>query len=153
MPNIYIGIATTFLNTCRSVGGAVATTIYTTILTNYIQEHEGKNIAEAAIHAGLSPQYVPALAGALATQNITALALIPGVTPLIVGVSVAAIKETLVKGFRLVFYASLAFGSFGILCALFTKNVDQYMTNEIDVRMEEKGIFNRGPRDEAEQVG
>ncbi|KAF2817439.1 MFS general substrate transporter [Mytilinidion resinicola] len=66
LPNSYIGIATAFFNTCRSVGGAVATTVYSTILNNYIKEHEGVNIAEAAVHAGLNIQYVPVLAEALA---------------------------------------------------------------------------------------
>ncbi|KAF2502514.1 trichothecene efflux pump [Lophium mytilinum] len=149
LPPSYIGIATTFLSTCRSVGGAIATTVYTTILTNYIKEHEGTNIAEAAVKAGLNIQYVPALAGALAAQNQTALALVPGVTPLIIEVSVAAILHTLVKAFRLVFYTSLAFGSFGILCALCTKSVDQYMTKDIDVAVERKGPLAHESRHEA----
>jgi hypothetical protein len=148
LPSIYIGVATAFLNTTRSVGGAIATTVYTTILTNYIKEHEDTNIAKAAVSAGLDIQNGPLLAGALAAQNQTALAMVPGVTPLVIEVSITAIKMIFVIGFRLVFYTILAFGGFGVLCALWTKSVDQYMTKDIDVGIEKKGILSQRARHE-----
>jgi hypothetical protein len=148
-PHSYIGVATAFVNTCRSVGGALATTIYTTILENYVKDHVATNIATAALQAGLPSQSVPYLVEAIVAENQTALISIPGITPAIIGAASITSKETLVRGFRLVYLVSLAFGGVGVIASLLSRNVDKFKTKEIEITVGRQGLLTHEDEEQA----
>jgi hypothetical protein len=134
VPHQYVGIAMGIVITARNVGGSVATTIYSTILTNELGKKLGPYIATALAKAGLPLAQIPAVTGAIATSNAIALAEVP---PAILGAGAYALKIAYCDSFKVVYLVSIAFGVIGIVCAGFTMNVGQFMTDKVDVRLDE----------------
>jgi hypothetical protein len=118
------------------VGGAVATTIYVSILDNSLKTHLGTNIGTALVKAGLPLQDVPAVAGALATGNLTSPALALA-SPSVLEAGAYAIKVTYSNAFRIVYLVSIAFGVLGTIAAAFSVNVGHLMVGKVDIRLEE----------------
>jgi MFS family permease len=107
-PKELIAITSGLMIGMRSVGGAVGIAIFNAIFTDQMG-HLGDNIAGAAIPAGLPPSSVGDFITNLAGQNQTGLALVPGVTPQIIGAGVDALLNTYSNGFRYVWVAAGAF--------------------------------------------
>jgi len=78
-------------------------------------KHLGTNVAKAAIQAGLPQASVPDFIGALTSQNETALGLVEGVNPEIIGAGAGALLDTYAKGFRNVWSAAAAFVALGAI--------------------------------------
>lgn len=136
IPHQYIGVAMGLVITARNVGGSIATTIYTVVLSNNLKSHLGLNIATALAKAGLPLADIPAVTEALATQNVTSPAFsLANTTQLEAGIY--AVKVSYTDAFRLVYLISIVFGGLGILCAFWTKNFGHLMTRQLDVRLEE----------------
>ena len=76
----------------RVNGGAVGIAIFNAIFTDEMA-HLGDNIAAAVIPAGLPPSSVGDFITNLAGQNNTGLALVPGVSPPIIGAGVGALLD------------------------------------------------------------
>jgi hypothetical protein len=60
----------------------------------------GKQIAPRVLALGFNPQYLGAFIGALASQNIPAVAQIPGVTPQIIGAGVVGLKTAFIQSIK-----------------------------------------------------
>ena len=136
VPHQFIGVAMGIVITTRNVGGAIATTIYITILSNYLTAHLGVNIAEALVKAGLPVADVPAVTYALATGNATSPAL--GLaSPAALGAGILALKNSYIGAFRLVFLVSITFGVVGTACAMGTRNFGDKMTRKLDVVLDQ----------------
>jgi hypothetical protein len=52
------------------------------------------------------------------------------------GAGILAFKLTYRDAFKLIFLVSIAFGVVGTVCALFSQNVGQFMTNKVDVQLD-----------------
>jgi hypothetical protein len=136
IPHQYIGVAMGLVITARNVGGSIATTVYTVVLSNNLKSHLGLNIATALAKAGLPLADIPAVTEALATQNVTSPAFgLANLAQLEAGIY--AVKVSYADAFRLVYLVSIAFGGLGILCAFWTKNFGYLMTRQVDVILEE----------------
>jgi hypothetical protein len=98
----------------RFAGGAVAISIYTTILTNVQGSYMKKLVPPAAIAAGLPEGSVAALMAALPVGS-AALALVPGISTDIALAAAGAFQESYVHGLRTTALSSLAFGILGII--------------------------------------
>ena len=120
----------------RSLGASIAFAIYTAIF-NAKLSNLGNNIAANVLPLGLSPKVLPDFIGALAGNNQTALAGIPGVTPQIIGAGVAGLRHTYLLGFRYVWVCA------GVLCfvaaigACFIINPKADFTMHVDAPLEE----------------
>jgi len=136
VPHQYIGVAMGIVITARNVGGSIATTIYTTILTNQLAKKLGPYIAKALAKAGLPLAQIPGVTEALATQDATSPAF-AGVSPEIIGAGVHGLKSAYADSFKIVYLVSIAFGVLGTICAMWTMNVGKYMTNKVDVKLDE----------------
>jgi len=158
----YIGVATALVTTARSVGGSVATAIYTSILKNKLPTFIPKYMALPLAMAGVPPASLPAVIGALSTgQGLEALATL---TPAQLEVGIYGLKESYAHSFRIVYLVTIAFGVLGTIAVSFTANVDQFMTRKVDIKLEEgvhvhgqvdtgKGhIIRHGPHGEKEFV-
>jgi hypothetical protein len=136
VPHQYLGVAMGLITTFRYVGGSVGATIYQTILSNELAANLGKNVATALATAGVPLADIPALAGAIATGNTTSPAL-AAASPAALGAGVLALKLTYVHAFRIIYLVSIAFGVLGTVCAAFTRNIGEFLTNKVDVRLDE----------------
>jgi hypothetical protein len=125
-----------FVTTARNVGGSVATTIYTTILTNELGKRLGVDIATALAKAGLPLAQIPGVTEAIATGNLTSPAL-AGVSLEILGTGAYGLKIAYSNSFKIVYLVSIAFGVIGAICAMWTQNMGKFMTNKVDVRLDE----------------
>jgi hypothetical protein len=139
VPHEFIGIASALLITARTVGGPVATTVYSVILENDIKDRGAHSIATALVEAGLPlPTVLDVLTALLAGDPTSpALASAAKTNPLAVFAGVIALKEAYSKAFRLVYFVSIAFGVCGTICAAFSLNVAHLMTRHVDVTLDE----------------
>lgn len=136
VPHQYLGVAMGLVTTSRNVGGSVGSTVYTVILNNQLTSNLGKNVATALATAGVPLAKIPAIAEALATGDQSSPAL-ASVTPEELGAGVLALELTYVHAFKIIFLVSIAFGILGTVCAVFSKNVGEFMTNKVDVELDE----------------
>ncbi|KAF2815944.1 trichothecene efflux pump [Mytilinidion resinicola] len=131
----YIGVASALITTARSVGGSVATAIYTSILKNKLVAFIPKYLALPLALAGVAPVSLPAVIGALTTG--TGLEALATLTPQQLEVGVYGLKESYAHAFRVVYLVTIAFGVLGTIAVCFTANVGHLMTRKVDIRLEE----------------
>jgi hypothetical protein len=136
VPHQYLGVAMGLITTFRYVGGSVGSTIYEVILNNQLSSNLGKNVAVALAQAGVPASDIPALSGAIASGNTTSSAL-ASASPAAIDAGVLALKLTYVHAFRIIYLVSIAFGVLGTICAAFSRNVGEFLTNKIDVQLDE----------------
>lgn len=140
VPHQYLGVAMGLVTTTRNVGGTIASTVYTVILSNQLTSNLGINIATALAKAGLPLAEIAGVAEALATGDSTSPAL-ASASPAALSAGILALKLTYVHAFRLIYLISIAFGVLGTICAAFTRNVGEYMINKIDVTLDDGAHF------------
>ena len=107
------------------------------ILTNQLTDNLGTNVATALAEAGLPVADIPAVSGALETGDTTSPALALA-TPAALAAGIMAIKLTYAHTFKIIYLVSIAFGTVGTICAAFTRNVGEYLTNRVDVILDEQ---------------
>jgi hypothetical protein len=135
VPHQYLGVAMGIVTTSRYVGGSVGSTIYQVILSNQLSDNLGKNVAAALAKAGVPIAKIPAIAEAIALGETTSPALADA-SPTALGAGVLALKLTYVHAFKIIYLTAIAFGVLGILCAAFSRNIGEFLTNKIDVEMD-----------------
>lgn len=116
----------------RTFGGAVGTTIYTSIFQNKVAAILPGEVAKYAIQAGLPPSSAPAFVEAFLTPgaNVTA---VPHVTPHILAQAALGSAWGAARAFKYVWATSVAFGAVSCIVCLFVPNTRKYMTNRIAV--------------------
>jgi len=139
VPHEFIGIASLMLVTARTVGGSVATTVYTVILQNDIKNNGAKKVALALAEGGVpSTSLLPvvtALLGGDQTDPALDAAFVAHPQAMLAGI--AALKQAYAHAFRIVYLVSIAFGTLGTICAAFSLNVDKMLTRHVDVTLDE----------------
>jgi Major Facilitator Superfamily len=108
-PPELISVTSGLMTAVRSVGGAVGLAINTALLNGALATNIPAKIAAATLPLGLPPTSLGPLIGALASQNQSALAHIPGVTPQVIGAAVGALKDAYGIGFRDAWIAACCF--------------------------------------------
>lgn len=134
VPHQYLGLAMGVVTTARNVGGSISSTVYTVILNNQLTNNLGENVGTALAKAGLPLAEIPGVVEALATGDAKSPAL-ASADPAALAAGVLALKLTYVHAFKVIYLVSIAFGVLGTACALFSKNVGEFMTNKVDVKM------------------
>ncbi|KAH8902476.1 MFS general substrate transporter [Coniochaeta sp. PMI_546] len=132
---VELGIAGGLAGVARFAGGAIAISVYTTVLTNSQSKSAAELIPAAATAAGLSPDAVPALLAAM-PLGADALAKVPGITSEIIAAAYAAFKQTYVVGLRTTALTSLAFGIVGIIACFCCQDISPKMNKKIEVFLE-----------------
>jgi uncharacterized transporter YbjL len=130
-----IGLATGVLGSIRAVGGAVAQTIYVSILTNKLTVYLPEYVTPAATNAGLPASSLPALFAGITAGNLTS---VPGITPEIMQVVGAATQRAYIDSFRIVFYATIPFGVLLIFFACLVPNFEKYLSMNVAKRLQRK---------------
>ncbi|KAK7894311.1 hypothetical protein LTR67_006072 [Exophiala xenobiotica] len=131
----YIGITTALAVTARNIGGSVGQVIYVSIFTEKLKSNIVKYVVHPLAAAGVAPSSIPTVVEALTgTAPPSALARL---TPTQLSIGMDGVKDAFVHSLRLVYLVSIAFGVVGTVVVCFSKNVDEYMTNKVDIRLDE----------------
>lgn len=109
-----LGISGGLAGVARFAGGAVAISVYTTILTNVQTSKAAELIPQAVIAAGLPASSVMQFSAALAL-GADALAKVPGISTQITAAGAAALQQSYVAGLRITALSSLSFGIISII--------------------------------------
>jgi hypothetical protein len=133
VPHAYIGVGTAMVITARSIGGSVGTTLYSTILADRVRHYLIMDVANPLAKAGVSSETIPHIIEALQGGHIGAL----GLSPEIIAITGAGLKQAYAHSFRIVYLITLAFGVMGTICVAFSRNVDDQMTNKVDIKLDE----------------
>ncbi|KAH7113752.1 fungal trichothecene efflux pump, partial [Dendryphion nanum] len=135
VPQVELGISGGLAGVARFAGGAVAISVYTTILTNVQSSSAATLLPAAAIAAGLPASSVPALLAAF-PLGAAAIAKVPGITNEIAVAAGAAFQQSYVVGLRTTALSSLSFGVISIIACLFCNDIGHKMDNKIEVFLE-----------------
>ena len=126
------------------MGGAVATAIYSAILSNRFASQLPKEMAPVIQSNHLSSKTAKALLEAAALNTADAYETVPNLTPKILAETELAVKQAYVQAFRLVYLVAVAFGVLAIIAASFTRTIPrEKKTRERVVRMENEAA---GPK-------
>lgn len=127
-----IGLASGLLASIRSAGSSVAIAIYVAILNNRLSTTMVENIRAIAPEAGIPSAQIPAIAAAAQAGNLDEL---PGIRPAILAAVSKIIPTAYSQAFKTVYLASLAFGGIAILSSLFSKDVQEHLTNKVERKL------------------
>lgn len=142
-----IGLATGVLGSIRAVGGAVAQTIYVSILQNKVATNLPAYVTPAATNAGLPTSSLPQLFAGITAGNFTS---VPGITPDIIAATGAATQKAYLESFRIVFYATIPFGVLLIVFSALSPNFEKYLSMNVAKRLQNMGENMRGEGKERE---
>lgn len=140
-----IGLATMLLGSMRSSGGAVAVTVYSTILGNTVRSRIVRRVMEALKPLGVPQRMDVAGAVYLATQEVegrckkfklTNPALAALNNPKVCEVAWKEMRWVWGEAFRGVFIAATAFAAVALVAAFFVKDVSKNMTDNVAVRLQ-----------------
>lgn len=126
-----IGVACGMMGTIRSAMGAACSAIYSTVLSNQQSFNIPAEVVPAVLAAGLPTQSVTQFMQALTSGNTTLLEAVDGLTTTIVEDGSSALKQASADSYRVVFYSSIAFSTLAFVCAFFTANVEDRLTNTV----------------------
>lgn len=121
------------LGSIRAIGGAVAQTVYVSILTNKVATYLPEYVTPAAISAGLPEASLPQLFAGITAGNFTA---VPGITPEIVAAAGLATQKAYLESFRIVFYATIPFGVLLIVFSCLSPNFEKYLSMNVAKRLQ-----------------
>ncbi|KAI1864224.1 hypothetical protein JX265_008595 [Neoarthrinium moseri] len=130
-----LGISGGLAGVARFAGGAVAISVYTTILTNVQTKEAARLIPAAATTAGLPESSVSDLITAL-SLGAAALAEVPGITDDIIAAASSALQQSYVIGLRTTALSSLSFGIIGIIACACCNEISKKMNNKIEIFLE-----------------
>lgn len=135
-PHHLIATATAVTTSFRAVAATVFTAIYAAALNTRLASYIPSYIAAGAIGAGLPESSVMEFVGALASNNATGLGNVEGVNPAIIAAGVAALKQALADGIRVVFLIAAPFGALACIACFFIGDLRQVMNYHVDAPLE-----------------
>ena len=136
-PHHLIATATALTTSARAVSATIFTAIYAATLDTRVAKYIPSYVAEAALKAGLPKSSLMAFVGAIASDDAAALPKIPGVTPVIIGAGVAALKQAFADGIRAVYIIAAAFGALACFACLFLGDLKATMNYHVDAPIED----------------
>jgi len=132
-PDEVIATATAITFSVRLIGGSIGYAIYFNVFENKLNAVLPTLVGTAAVEAGLPITEVVEFVEALVSQNETAVAAIPGLTPQILLAAQEAVLDSYVQGFKRVYLVSIAFGGAAVLASVFLGNIKKYMVDRVAV--------------------
>ncbi|KPV74788.1 uncharacterized protein RHOBADRAFT_53726 [Rhodotorula graminis WP1] len=104
-PPLFIGVASALVISVRTLGGSVGYAIASAIYGALTNDQIPANILKAVVPLGFDPSNIGALIVGLTTGQ--GIATIPGATGQVLGAASAALKETEVHGYKIVWFVFL----------------------------------------------
>lgn len=131
-----MGLVTGVMGAIRTGLSAIATSMYSSILSTEAAKYIPEKVTPAALAAGLPSASLPALFTGITLGDFTS---VEGISPEIIAATGGAVKEAYAATFRVVYLCTLPFGALLIIAALFSPNVEQYLTDEVARKMHHRG--------------
>jgi hypothetical protein len=131
-----IGLATGVLGSIRGVGGAVAQTLYVSILSTKAAKYIPEYVAPAVSEAGLPAASLPGFFAGLTAGNFTG---VEGATPEIIAIGATEVRRAYFEAFHYVFYATIPFGVLLTAAAFFIPDMEQFLTMNVGKRLQRMG--------------
>lgn len=135
-PHHLIATATAVTTSARAVGATVFTAIFSTAFSSRLGVKLPADIGSAVIKAGLAADHVPALIGALTTEDTGALSAIPGVTSTIIDTAMISMKQAYADSLRIVYFIAVPFGVVACLACFFLDDPAETMNYRVDAPVE-----------------
>lgn len=132
---VELGIAGGLAGVARFADGAVAISVYTTILSNVVTKNAIRLVIPAAMQAGATQETAVAILTAL-PLGASALAKVPDATTAMITAAGAAFQQAYVIGLRVTALSSLSFGILGIIACICCIEIEPKMTPKIEVYLE-----------------
>jgi hypothetical protein len=136
-PHHLIATATAVTTSSRAVAATVFTAIYAAALGSRLDDDIASYTAKAALSAGLPVSSLHAFVEALASSDTAALSKIPGVTPTIIALGVAALKQAFADALRVVYIIAAPFGALACIACLFLGDLRETMNYRVDAPIED----------------
>ncbi len=118
------GVAIGALSTFRLLGGAVATAIYSSVVTNQFADRLPGQLQSQLAGTGFNVRDLAALAQAAVVGTEAVYAEVPGITERIIAASQLAVRLAYVEAFKVVYYTALGFAVLAIFSALLVPDTD-----------------------------
>ncbi|OQU94856.1 hypothetical protein CLAIMM_01147 [Cladophialophora immunda] len=135
VPHEFIGIATGLSVCFRTVGGAVGTVVFTTILSNVLSKRMVPDIVAPLAKAGVALKSIPEVIAALVAGNIKDSGI--QLTQSQLATAVKGLQDAYTSSFRTVYLSSIAFGGVALVAVCFAADIDHLMTKKVEIRLEE----------------
>ena len=144
-----IGIAVGLAGTFRLLGGAIATAIYSAILSSKFSEVISDKMVDAIRDSGAtySDSLLQALVKAASTNTAAAYKAVQGSTPALQAAAALATKFAYVDAFSLVYLIAIAFGAVATAATFLTVNTD------MKLKTMQRAVYLRGERPTEEVLG
>ncbi|ETS79622.1 hypothetical protein PFICI_09475 [Pestalotiopsis fici W106-1] len=144
-----IGIAVGLAGTFRLLGGAIATAIYSAILSSKFSEVIPGKMIDAISDSGAtySDSLLQALVKAASTNTAAAYKAVQGSTPALQAAAALATKLAYVDAFSLVYLIAIAFGAVATAATFLTVNTD------MKLKTMQRAVYLRGERPTEEVLG
>ncbi|KAI4599583.1 hypothetical protein KJ359_002030 [Pestalotiopsis sp. 9143b] len=144
-----IGIAVGLAGTFRLLGGAIATAIYSAILSSKFSQVIPDKMVDAIAESGVqySDVLLQALVKAGTTNTAAAYKAVQGATPALQAAAAMATKLAYVDAFSLVYLIAIAFGAVATAATFLTVNTD------MKLKTMRKAVYLKGERPTDETLG
>ncbi|TKA40002.1 hypothetical protein B0A54_08790 [Friedmanniomyces endolithicus] len=124
-----IGLVAGMMGCIRTAAGALATSMYSSILASELKKYLPQFVGPAATAAGLPVASLPALLAGVGAGSFDA---VPGINADVLAAIGSPIKQAYAMSFRTVFLCTLPFGAILLLAAIFyCPNMEDYLTDEV----------------------
>ncbi|OQU98702.1 hypothetical protein CLAIMM_04446 [Cladophialophora immunda] len=136
VPHRLIASASAVIVSARALSGTAFTAIFSVAFNNKLTSNLPHDVGRAAVIGGLPSTSISLFVEALAANNQTTLLQVPGVTPEIIRLGVAAVKQAFADSLRVVFIIAAPFGVLGLVCTLFLGDLRETMNYHVDAPVE-----------------
>ena len=136
-PHRLIATATAVIVSFRSISATIFTAIFAAVLNPHLMTKIPTYVAEAVAAAGLPSSSTPQFIGALASNNQTALANVPGVTPVIIEEGVLALQHAYADSLRVIYIIAAPFGVLACVLCFFLSDMKKAMNYRVDAPYED----------------
>ncbi|ERS98189.1 uncharacterized protein SPSK_06068 [Sporothrix schenckii 1099-18] len=135
VPQEELGISGGLAGVGRYAGGSLATAIYMSVLTNTQKARAAATVPQAAIAAGLDPQYGEQLLAAF-SLGASALEAVPGINADILAAASSAFKWSYAHGLKITALSSLSFAGLGLICVFLCLDIGDKMNGKTEIFLE-----------------
>jgi hypothetical protein len=136
-----IGLVSGVLATIRTAAGSIAIALYSSLLSSGLTKYLLEYVPDAAIGAGLPASSVTDLLAGISAGSYVD---VPGITATIIEAVGHAVKQAYSMSFRTVFLATLPFGAILLVSAIFTPNVEDYLTDDVARKLQGRHLESSG---------
>lgn len=136
VPHHLICTATAVAISARGIAAAVFTAALTAALDSEESSLIPQDVGSAVVQAGLPSTSVDAFIAALTTQNTTAIAAIPGITPAVVEAGLTAFKQAMADSIRVVWEIAAPFGAVAVIACIFLGSLKRLMDFKVEAPVE-----------------